>query len=773
MTAPPLPPRLACRVSVKGVVQGVGFRPFVHRLALRHHLAGWVRNASGEVALELEGSGPELEAFLDALRREAPPLAAIESVAVTWTAPEGHEGFRIEASTSAADARLPVPPDVAICPACEAELLDPMNRRHHYPFITCTDCGPRYTVIERLPYDRERTTMRAFTQCPACRREYETPGDRRHHSETNSCPACGPTLWFEAGEPGVPACGAEGAIREAAALLLQGGVLALRGFGGFHLVADATNPKAVELLRTRKGREAKPFAVMVRSVEAARALAQVSHAEAMLLRRPERPIVLLTARDDHRLAPGVAPGVRTLGLMLPATPLHLLLQEACPRPLVMTSGNHSEEPIAIGNGEARRRLATIADGFLLHDRDILSRADDSVARVVDGAPVFLRRSRGYAPLPAPLPVATPEPLVAVGPHLKNTFTVAVGAHTWVSPHIGDLENLEGLDHFRQTLAVYRRLFAVEPRAVAHDLHPGYLSTRVAQEMGIPEVVAVQHHHAHIAAVLAEHGETGPVIGVSYDGTGYGPDQAVWGGEILVADLTGYRRVAHLRYAPLPGGDLAARRPWRALLGYASLERSLRTLMEPVVEQVPATTLAAAERQLEARLNSPLASSMGRLFDAAAAILGLRETVDYEGQAAMELEALAGRRTAAEYPMPLEDEPDGSFVLDPIPVLVRLGVRRQRGADLADLAADFHASVARGTVMAVRRVAEAAGLRTVALGGGVFQNARLLSSIRSRLEQSGYRVLTARHLPPNDGGVSYGQAAVAAATLAARRGLTVS
>ena len=773
MTAATVVPRLACRVSVRGVVQGVGFRPFVHRLALRHRLDGWVRNASGEVALGLEGEGSELEAFLAELRAEAPPLAAIESVAVAWTAPEGLQGFRIESSAEVPGARLPVPPDVALCPACEAELLDPMNRRYRYPFITCTDCGPRYTVIERLPYDRERTTMRAFTQCPDCRREYDTPGNRRHHSETNSCPACGPSLWFEAGAEGQPAAWSEGALRDAAVLLAAGGILAVRGFGGFHLAADATSEVAVRALRVRKGREAKPLALMVRSVVAARALAQVSEAEAALLERPERPIVLLRTRPGVDLAPGVAPGVDTIGVMLPATPLHLLLSDAVDRPLVMTSGNRSEEPIAIGNLEARRRLAVIADGFLLHDREILSRADDSVIRVVGDAPVFLRRSRGYAPLPAGLPVATPVPLLAVGPHLKNTFTVAAGTHAWLSPHIGDLENLEGLEHFRHTLAAYRRLFALEPEAVVHDLHPGYLSTRVAQELGLPVTLAVQHHHAHIAAVLAEHGETGPVIGVAYDGTGYGPDGAVWGGEILVADLTGYRRMAHLRYAPLPGGDLAARRPWRALMGYASLDGSLRTVIEPVTTQVAPPELALVERQLAARLNAPMASSMGRLFDAAAAVLGLREVAGYEGQAAMELEALADGRTASEYPMPLEDEPDGTFVLDPLPMLVRLGLRRKRGGDLGDLAADFHASVARGTELAVRRVAEQVGLRTVVLGGGVFQNARLLTSLRTRLERGRFRVLTARDLPPNDGAVSYGQAAIAAAQLAHRAESTAS
>ncbi len=760
-----LHPRAGCRASVRGVVQGVGFRPFVHRLAIRYQVDGWVRNGSGEVALGLEGEEDALHAFLAALRQEAPPLARIESVTVDWTEPTGLSGFVIEVSDEQPGARLPVPPEIAICPACEAELLDPMNRRYRYPFITCTDCGPRYSIIQRLPYDRERTTMRAFEPCPACALEYQTPGNRRHHSETNSCAACGPTLWYESHGAAAPDAVAAGALREAARLLTGGGILALRGFGGFHLAADATSPEAVALLRRRKGREAKPFAVMVRSVEEARRFAALSAAEAELLTSPERPIVLLQARADAPLAPAVAPGVGTIGVMLPSTPIHLLLAERVYRPLVMTSGNRSDEPIAIGNQEARRRLAVIADGFLLHDREILSRVDDSVLRVVQGAPVYLRRSRGYAPLPVPLPVAAPVPLLAVGPHLKNTFTLAIGDQAWVSPHIGDLEDLEGLEHFRQTLAVYRRLFALEPEAVAYDLHPGYLSTRIAQELTLPTMVGVQHHHAHIAAVLAEHGEEGPAIGVAFDGTGYGSDGAVWGGEILHADLRGFQRLAHLRYAPLPGGDLAARRPWRALLGLASLDGSLRRVAERALAEVPEAELALVERQLASRLNSPLTSSIGRLFDAAAALLGLRTAAAYEGQAAMELEHLAGSRTAAEYPMPLEEGDDGGFILDPVPLLVRLGARRQRGADPADLAADFHASLARGTELAVRRAAELAGCATVVLAGGVFQNARLLASLRTRLELARFRVLTASALPPNDGGVSYGQAAVAAARLA--------
>jgi len=760
--------RTARRVYVRGVVQGVGFRPFIHRLALRHELGGWVRNTSGEVQLALEGTDQAIAEFLAALRAEAPPLAAIETVEVRASAPLGLERFTIEESDEQPGRPSPVPPDVALCLACARELADPGNRRYRYPFITCTDCGPRFTVIDQLPYDRDRTTMAAFAQCPACALEYDTPGDRRHHSETNSCPACGPTLWFEHGAAGEVECRGEAALSRTAALLADGGIVALRGFGGFHLACDATNETAVRLLRARKRREAKPFAVMVGTLEAARGIAMVNGREARLLERRERPIVLLGALLHNPLAASVAPGLDTIGVMLPSTPLHVLLLEAVGRPLVMTSGNRSEEPIAIGNGEARQRLGAIADGFLMHDREILSRTDDSVLRLVDHDVVCLRRARGYSPLPLALPVPSPVPLLAVGPHLKNTFTLVLGEQAWVSPHIGDLEDLEGLEHFRFMLGVYRRLFGIDPQAVVHDLHPGYLSTRIALELGLPATLAVQHHHAHIAAVMAEHGVTSPVLGVAYDGTGYGIDGRVWGSEILAGDLTGFQRLGHLRYAPLPGGDLAARRPWRAALGYASLDPEARQAIVPALAAVPAAERAIAERQLEAGINAPLASSMGRLFDAAAAVIGLRQVSAYEGQAAMELEALAGDRVGSEFEVPIEDDGQGAWQMNPVPLLTWLALRRQRGANPGDLAADFHAALAGTTEQLVARIAEIMGLSTVVLGGGVFQNARLLASLHSRLKRRGFRVLLPRALPPNDGAISYGQAAMAAALLSDRR-----
>ncbi|MBL8982141.1 MAG: carbamoyltransferase HypF, partial [Gemmatimonadetes bacterium] len=594
---------VARRLHLTGLVQGVGFRPFVHRLALKHELAGWVRNASGAVEIHVEGPADALDRFADALRHEAPVLARIESLVLEESPITGYTDFEVRASAISLDDRLPVAPDVAMCDACARELADPADRRFRYPFITCTDCGPRFTVIASMPYDRERTSMRAFRQCARCSEEYATPGDRRYHSETNSCPACGPTLWFTtSAATGIPDVG-EHALASAAALLRRGGILAVRGLGGFHLATDATNADAVARLRLLKHREAKPLAVMMRTLDEARRLARVTAAEAVELTSRARPIVLLSRREgsgagsEASIAANVAPGLGLLGVMLAYTPLHHLLLEAAGAPLVMTSGNVSEEPIAIGNDEAMARLGAIADGFLLHDREIVARYDDSVVRVVDGAPVFVRRARGYAPEPIDLPVATPRPLLAVGPHLKNTFTLLLGHRAYVSQHIGDLENIETLDHFRRAAERFELLFHIRPECVVHDLHPGYLSTRLAIESGLELLPAVQHHHAHVAAVLAEHGRNETVIGVAYDGTGYGDDGTVWGSEILHAGLQTYRRLGHLRAAPLPGGDVAARAPWRVALGYATLAEDPSAL-GGAWEGVPRQEHEVVRRQLE-------------------------------------------------------------------------------------------------------------------------------------------------------------------------------
>ena len=748
----------AARFSVRGVVQGVGFRPFVHRLALRCRLAGWVRNASGDVQIHVEGSPEEIEAFVLALKTEAPPLARIEHIQTETCAPANLTTFTILESRREEGRRQPVSPDVALCAACEAELFEPANRRYRYPFITCTDCGPRFTVIEAMPYDRERTSMRAFTQCKACNREYCTPGDRRYHSETNSCPACGPRLWLDGGPAG------QAALEAVAGLLLAGKIVALRGLGGFHLAVDATNEHAVARLRARKEREAKPFAVMVRTLREARELATFGDVEAALLASRERPIVLLRKRPGSQLARWVAPGLDTVGVMLAYTPLHHLLCDLVRRPLVMTSGNRSEEPIAISNDDAKSQLSSIADAFLLHDRDIVARYDDSVIRAAGSDTVFLRRARGYAPLPLKLPLTSPRPLLAVGPHLKNTFTLAQGADAYVSQHIGDLENLETLTQWRAALEAYRRLFRVEPEVAVRDLHPGYMSTRIAGDLGLERIIAVQHHHAHVAAVMAEHGVTQRVIGLAFDGTGYGDDGNVWGAEFFECDLASYRRVGQLRYARMPGGDLAAREPWRAALGYLGLDPDAAHGFALVLDAVQINVRNVALQQMARGLNAPLASSMGRLFDAAGAVLGVSLANQYEGQTAMQLESLAGRRRAQPFPFPMRAAPDGTWVLDPLPLLVAIGEQRARGVGLPELAARFHESVAAGADQLAARLAADAAIGTVVLGGGCFQNARLLVSLRARLEARGLSVLVPRQLSPNDGAVSYGQAAVAASLL---------
>jgi hydrogenase maturation protein HypF len=770
-------------------VQGVGFRPFVHRLALRNGLAGWVRNESGEVYIEVEGPAAGVESFVRDLRADAPVLARIDALDAETVPARGAAGFRVLESR-ATEGRLPVSPDVATCDACARELFDPADRRFRYPFITCTDCGPRYTVIEAMPYDRVRTAMRAFPQCPTCRREYTDPAERRFHSETNSCADCGPRVWLSRQDAAPHGDGVE-AIEGAAQVLEAGDVLAIRGLGGYHLACDATNEFAVRRLRVRKARDEKPLAVMVLRLEDARRLCHVGPVEEEILTAAQRPIVLLRSRVDSGLAPSVSPGLDTIGVMLAYTPLHSLLLERVGRPLVMTSGNLSEFPICTANAEASSRLADVADAFLMHDREIVSRYDDSVVRVVAGVPVFLRRARGYAPLPVPLPIGSPQPLLAVGPHLKNTFTLAAEDTAFVSQHIGDLENVETLDHYREALLRYRTLFRIEPEVVARDLHPGYLSSRIAEEMGLATVIDVQHHHAHIAAVAGEHGVLEPVVGVAFDGTGYGDDGNTWGAEILLADLRGYERLARLRYAPMPGGDLAARRPWRAAAGYASLQPELRESFGQAFQDVSAEERRIVDAQIERRVNAPLASSMGRLFDAAAAVLGVRRGTSYEGQAAMELEALARRYLArvsgdVEDPavsigsrsvlerlprieMPVDRPPGSPAVMDPVPLLAELGRMAAAGEDAGRLAAAFHVTVGEVTVGLAEAACAERSIARVALGGGVFQNSLLLAIVKEGLASRGLDVLLPERLGPNDGSISYGQAVVAAARLAEEQG----
>lgn len=763
-------PASAREIRIYGLAQGVGFRPFVHRLAREHGIRGWIRNRTGDVEIFAEGTEGVLDGFLRAVQDEAPPLAQIERVEVRTVVPEGSPHFTILASAVVEQGPQPIPPDAGICEQCAAELADPGNRRFRHPFITCTDCGPRATVIAAMPYDRERTSMAVFPLCPACRTEYETPGDRRHHAESVCCPECGPRLWFESTDPQGSASG-EGSdpIRMAAARIAAGEIVAIRGLGGFQLAVDATSETAVIRLRERKHREAKPFAVMARSLEEARRWAIVDADAAVLLESPARPIVLLPARPGVGIARSVAHGLTHLGIMLPATPVHALLLGAVRVPLVMTSGNRSACPIAVSNEEARDQLGHIADGFLLHDREILDRHDDSVVRPASPVPIVVRHARGYAPAGLPLPIPAAEPILAVGAHLKSTLSLASGDHAWVSQHLGDLETLETADHFDRTRRRMQEVLRVDPRVVAHDLHPGYLSTHLAERFPADHRLGVQHHHAHVAAVMAEHRLTEPVLGLALDGTGYGDDGHIWGGELLLASLTDYQRLGHLRYLPLPGGDLAVRSPWRSALGALSGAPDAEDAFAHAFVGIADEEVEMARGQIRRGINTPLASSMGRLFDAAAAVLGVRRVARYEAQAAMELEALAGSRPASERDLAIS-EMDGHDVVDFVPLLVHLGWLRQRGADVADLAADFHATVAWGMSNLVLRAVERTGVRTVALCGGVFQNARILASITRRLQDAKLETLVPSRLGPGDGAISYGQAAVAAARLAAASGM---
>jgi hydrogenase maturation protein HypF len=747
-------PLTRVRVRVSGTVQGVGFRPHVYRLATEVGLGGWVLNDERGVLLEVEGSQQEIEDFIARLRTEAPPLARVESVAAEPVSPRREHGFQILASARTAEAAAPVTPDSATCDACLAELFDPGNRRYRYPFINCTNCGPRFTIVRGVPYDRPLTTMAGFEMCEPCRAEYEDPGDRRFHAQPNACPECGPALRL---------AGSEGDPLEQTVRALNGGlIVAVKGVGGFHLACRADNERAVATLRARKHREDKPFAVMAPTVDAARALIRLTTAEEALLASPVRPIVIAPRRRSAVVAPSAAPVSGDLGVMLPYSPLHHLLLADVGMPLVMTSGNVSDEPIAYRDEEALARLAGIADHFLLHDRPIQTRTDDSVQRSVLVAgrrrPLMLRRSRGHVPDSLALPLEAPAPVLACGAELKSTFCVAKERRAWVGHHIGDLSNYQTLVAFREGIEHFERLFAVDPRIVAHDKHPGYLSTAYALEREGLEPVAVQHHHAHLAAALAEHGQHGPAIGAIYDGTGYGEDGTVWGGELLCGDLSGFERVGHLHPVRLPGGEQAIREPWRmacAWLGEALGERpsvpaSLAALVAPrrwdAVAQMAATGTAA-----------PVTTSMGRLFDAVAALCGVRTRVNYEGQAAAELEGAADVRDSGAYPM----RSDG-FVLDPRETVLAVLRDNEAGVPARLVSARFHNAVAEATARACIEAAEARGVDTVVLSGGVFQNALLLERTSAALSAHSLRVLVPERLPPNDGGISYGQVAVAVA-----------
>ena len=746
------PVRTAIRVAIRvqGVVQGVGFRPFVYTLATGLGLTGLVGNDPDGVFAEVEGPSPAVDEFLRRLERDAPPLARIEHVITQAISPtRSDESFVIAATEATGPRRTLVSADTATCADCLSELGDPADRRYQYPFINCTNCGPRFTIVRDVPYDRPSTTMAPFTMCEACAAEYHDPADRRFHAQPVCCPACGPRLTLD-GDTANP-------VQEAAALLKQGKILAVKGLGGYHLAADAACEPAVAALRARKHREDKPFAVMAADLAAAAALAEVDAAAAVLLTSPARPIVLLPRQPGARAAAATAPGSRHLGIMLPYTPLHHLLLAATTRPIVLTSGNVSDEPIAYRDEDARERLGDIADAFLAHDRAIHIRTDDSVARTFRGRPMLVRRSRGYVPEPLTVTSAFPRPVLACGAELKNTFCLAQGRHAFVSHHVGDLENAETLRSFTEGIAHFKRLFDIEPQVVAHDLHPEYLSTKYALDLAEDDqdldLIGVQHHHAHIASCLADNGEPGPVIGVAFDGTGYGPDGTIWGGEFLLADRAGYERGGHLAPVPMPGGAAAIRQPWRmaaAYLGDDALDVAKRN----------AGRWAAVTAMAAKGVNSPLTSSAGRLFDAAAALLGVRDTINYEGQAAIELEQLADSMESAAYGAAI-DTGSGPFQARGSDLLHALADDRTGGVPAPLIAARFHHGVAALIEAGCLLLRDQHDLGTVALSGGVFQNTFLLHAAVSRLEARGFRVLLHSRVPCNDGGISLGQAVVAA------------
>jgi hydrogenase maturation protein HypF len=746
------------RLRVTGTVQGVGFRPFVYRLARELGLGGFVRNDSEGVLIEVEGPPQAVAELCRRLVTDAPPLARIAGLAVDALAPAGDEAFAIVASEGGAPA-VPVSVDIATCAECLAELADPADRRHRYPFTNCTNCGPRYTIVREVPYDRPATTMAAFEMCAACRREYEDPADRRFHAQPNACPACGPTLTLRTPAGRATAAG-EAALAGAVAALLGGQILAVKGIGGYHLACDATSDAVVGELRRRKARDDKPFALMVADLATAAELCELDAAAVAALVCPRRPIVLSARRPGAPVAAAVAPGLPELGVMLPYSPLHHLLLEGVGRPLVMTSGNLTDEPIAHTDDDAVSRLGPLVDAILTHDRPIHIRCDDSVARVTGGRVQLLRRSRGYAPEPLRVPWRSPCPVLAVGAELKST--VAVARDDWVvaSHHIGDLEHLANHAAFEQAVVHLCRLFGVEPAVVAHDLHPEYLSTKFAAGLGLP-TIGVQHHHAHVAACLAEHAEDGPVLGVAFDGLGYGDDGTLWGGEFLVADRHGYRRVGHLRPVTLPGGVAAIREPWRMAVSWAS------AALGPAAAASVGARLDERWRpvlDLSERGAGPTTTAVGRLFDAVAALVGVRGRVSYEAQAAIELEALARRvprEAAPVYEVEVRRAGD-RWLLDPAPALAEVVRAHAAGVPPELVAAGFHEGLGRATAAMAARLARREGLGAVVLTGGAFQNVRLTEVVTGSLAESGLRVLCHGDVPPNDGGISVGQAVVAAA-----------
>lgn len=744
------------RFIFSGIVQGVGFRPFIYRIAVRSGLTGFVQNRTDGVITEVEGTHTSILSFKEALGLELPPLAHITSFKESEIAPVGGDDFRITASDYSGETNVHITPDIATCGACLKELFDPGDRRFHYPFINCTDCGPRLTIIRDIPYDRENTSMACFELCPECRKEYENPANRRFHAEPNACPVCGPQLKLF-GPDGIEIN--VDPISKTAELLKEGRIVAVKGIGGFHLCVDAENNGAVASLRSRKYREEKPLAIMVKNIDAARLYADINSKEESLLVSHQRPIVLLEKKPSG-LSSLVAPGISRLGIMLPYSPLHHLLFDKGFAALVMTSANQTDEPICTGNREALERLNGIADYYLIHNRDILVRCDDSISFIAAGSPRIMRRSRGYAPRPVMLDRDYPK-VLAMGPHLKATVCILKGNAAYLSPHIGDMETPEARDFYHENLKLMQEMTECRPDIIACDLHPGYYSTRIAESMGKP-LHKVQHHHAHIVSCMAENSLTDKVIGIAFDGTGYGTDKTVWGGEFLIADEKDFIRAGHLNLFTLPGGEKAIHEPWRIAVSLLKnvFEKDWPYYTEKLGLIPNGTSAKLIEKIMNTSINNPITSSMGRLFDGISALAGLRRVVNFEGQAAMELESVSynGSTDPYEYELNIKDD---MIILQTNPMI------RQIVSDVicttasSDIGGRFHAAIIRGTTDVTCKLREKYNLNRVALSGGCFQNKLLLEGMINFLEKNGFDVYHHRLVPTNDGGISLGQAVSAA------------
>jgi len=768
---------MAQKIKITGVVQGVGFRPFVYGLATRLDLHGWVRNTSGGVEIVVQGQKSKVDNFIHCLAVDAPPLAKIDSMDVQPELPDlEYETFDIRPSTDSSGGYQPISVDVALCPDCERELFDPKDRRYLYPFINCTNCGPRFTIIKDIPYDRPNTTMATFPMCDDCHTEYKDPHDRRFHAQPVACPECGPFVelrcyGIQCDDKNVNVSNIEyrtSAILKARRILQQGYILAIKGLGGFHLACDATNAKAVNELRRRKGRVGKPFALMAADMETIQSICEVNQDEYDLLTEHIKPIVLLQRKTTRlsksiKVCDDVAPQLDTLGVMLPYTPLHhlllnqsdeVLMKEPSPSLLVMTSGNFSEEPIAMSNNEALQHLSPLADAFLLHNRGIHVRCDDSVVKVDHHDTIYLRRSRGYAPYPVQLPFNI-KPTLAVGGELKNTFCLGRDQYAFLSHHIGDMENVETYESFEQGIQHLSHIFRVKPEVVAYDLHPNYFTTRYVKKMDVPQI-GVQHHHAHIASCMADNGlDDRQLIGLSFDGTGYGTDGAIWGGEVLLASYMDFERFAHLEYLPLPGGDSAIRYPWRIAVGYAhALDIDIAEL--PFLQHIDHQAVNIVLQQIDKQINTPLTSSMGRLFDAVASLIGIRNEVTYEAQAAIEMEVLSRPfiSRAKAYPYSIGENIQVKDILNAIVQDIRNNVY------VGIIGARFHKTVAQIAIDICKRVRTKTSLNEVALSGGVWQNQILLDLVRNGLESQGFIVYFHKQVPTNDGGLALGQAVIA-------------